>query len=926
MFTAAVERLPWQASCASNLEATKSRATFEQSVTGACVLIEQARAFRGPSIWSAVPVVRLTIDLGTGWRGDDDPSTYTAQRRTAALLARLYHDRDLAPSEAADLQTRTPVNRPIEWVGRTAIALQELAGDEFMRADRLTRRPADDATATFPYRHEELGLAAGGLAVRIVDAALAGDDGNLDVGALFASDVLAVAEAVGYGPSTREIVAAAQRRGVPVARPEPGRLFVVLGHGAAQRRVWATATDRTSLVGAYVAGDKGLTSRLLSDAMLPVPAESVVGTADEAAAAAGRIGCPVVIKPLDGNHGRGVSLDLTSDLAVREAFALALAAGKARSVVVQRQLTGRDYRALVVGGRLVAVSERVPAGVHGDGLSTVQELVEATNADTRRGDGHARQLTRLRLDDASRELLDSQGLSPGAVPEIGRRVQLARTANMSTGGTSIDRTDEIHPLNAALATESVAIVGLDIAGVDIVTPDIARPMAEDGGGIVEINASPGFRMHSHPSKGQARPVGDAVVDMLFPDEATARIPTVAVTGTNGKTTTTRMVAHLLRAAGHVVGLTTTDGIYVGDRLLAAGDMAGPASARAILRHPLVSAAALECARGGIVREGLGFDRCDVAIVTNVSADHLGLGGVETLEDLAEVKQVVPASVRPDGASVLNADDPLVLAMTPNVGGEVILFSADAENSTIHNHLAGGGRAAVLMSRHDGDYLSLLDGLDATDLIAVREIPATLDGRLRVNAMNALAAAAAGWSLGIALDIMRGALSTFRAGADTTPGRFNLIEVEGRQVMIDYAHNVAALEAVGDVVRRFGAPRSVAMLAIPGDRSDADARALARVAAGIFDGLVIREGNTRGRAPGETAAVLREAALAAGMPDHEIRVVLDEVEAAHATVDHAGPGGLAMIFVTHPKLIWDEMRARADTTMKATPDTVAAFST
>ena len=892
-----------------DLDAMRPPTMFNVSKTGVRVLIEQARVFRGPSIWSAVPVVRLVVDSGPHPSHDDGRSLVDVRRRVTALLAPLYRDLGLPVDDAARLQAPAPVNRTIEWVERAAVALQELAGDEFSPTDQVTRRPVDGATVVYPYRHEELGLAAGGLAVRIIGAALAGD-GDLDVGALFASDVLAVAEAVGYGPSTREIVAAARRRAVPVTRPEPGRLFVVLGHGMAQRRVWATATDRTSLVGAYVAGDKGLTSRLLRDAMLPVPAEVIVATADEAETAAGRIGYPVVVKPLDGNHGRGVSLDLTSGEAVRAAFVVALAAGKARSVVVQRQLTGRDYRALVVGGRLVAVSERVPAGVDGDGQSTVHELVEAANADHRRGDGHARQLTRLRLDDAATALLASQGLSAESVPKYGRRVLLARTANMSTGGTSIDRTDEIHPANRGMVVEAVAITGLDIAGVDIVAPDIARPLGEDGGGIVEINASPGFRMHTHPSEGSARPIGDAVVDMLFPDGATARIPTVAVTGTNGKTTTTRMVAHLLRAAGHVVGLTTTDGIYVGERLLAAGDMAGPASARAILRHPLVTAAALECARGGIVREGLGFDRCDVSIVTNVSADHLGLGGVETLEDLAEVKQVVPASVRPGGASVLNADDPLVLAMIPNVGGEVVLFSADAHNPVVLGHVEGGGRAAVLVKGNDGQRLRLLDGAIVEDLIPVTDIPATLGGRLQINALNALAAATAVWTLGVPLDVIRGGLATFQAGADTTPGRFNLIEVERRQVVIDYAHNVAALEAVGDVVRRFGAPRSVAMLAIPGDRSDDDARALATAAVGIFDGLVIREGNTRGRAPGETATVLREAALAAGMPQHEIRVVLDEVEAAHETVDHAGPGGLALIFVTHAKVIWDEMSRRA----------------
>ena len=883
---------------------------FVATGPGASVRIEQARAFRGPSIWSAVPVIRMVVDLERDGRGAGAPSHDQLSRCVAAQLRPLCDERGLPATSFPIAEGVSPGAGIMSCIRDVAVALQELTGDEFAASDHVTRRAGDGATAIFPYRHEEVGLAAGDLAVRIVEEALTDRTPDLDVEALFVGEVLKVAETVGYGPSTREIVAAAQRTGIPVSRPEPGRLLVVLGHGAAQRRIWATATDGTSLVGVYVAGDKGLTTRMLRDALLPVPAEAVVESADEAIAAAERVGSPVVVKPLDGNHGRGVSLDLTGADAVREAFRVALAAGKAQRVVVQRQLVGRDYRALVVGGQLVAVSERVPAGVVGDGVSTVEGLVATANADPRRGDGHARQLTRLRLDDAALELLARQGLSREGIPGAGRTIVLARTANMSTGGTAIDRTDAVDPVNVQLIEEAVAVVGLDIAGVDIVTPDIARSITVDGGGIVEINAAPGFRMHTHPSEGSPRAVGAAVVEMLFPAGSSPRIPIVAVTGTNGKTTTTRVVAHLLRAAGHRVGLTTTDGIYVGDRLLAAGDMAGPASARAILRHPSVEAAALECARGGIVREGLGFDLCDVAIVTNVSADHLGLGGVETLEDLAEVKRVVPASVRDGGASVLNADDPLVLGMIPHVGGEVLLFSSDADSPTIRRHVRDGGRAALLAGDGDRETLRFLTPESDEEVIGAAAIPATLDGRLRVNALNALAAAAAAWGLGIPVATIREALSTFEAGPETTPGRFNLIEVEGRQVIIDYAHNVGALEAVGDVVGRFGAPRSVAMLAIPGDRSDADARALATVAAGIFDGVVIREGNTRGRAPGETAAVLREAALAAGMPAHEVRVVLDEVEAAHATVDHANPGDLAVIFVTHPKLIWDEMVARA----------------
>jgi len=375
------------------------------------------------------------------------------------------------------------------------------------------------------------------------------------------------------------------------------------------------------------------------------------------------------------------------------------------------------------------------------------------------------------------------------VPESGRVVQLASTANLSTGGISIDRTDDIHPVNAELAREAALVAGLDVAGIDIVTADIARPMAEDGGAIVEVNAAPGFRMHTHPSEGEARPVAQHVMEMLFPLDQCGRIPIVAITGTNGKTTTTRMAAHLLRSAGQSVGMTTTDGVYIGERLVAAGDMAGPASARAVLRHPAVDAAVLETARGGILREGLGFDYCDVAIVTNIAADHLGLGGIETLEDMARVKAVVPASVRANGASILNADDPLVVGMARSAGGEVVFFGGDEKSPVLRNHRLVGGRIAVLALTLSGDMLRLVDESGEHDVLLASDIPATFGGMLRVNALNALAAAAAAWVRDVPISTIRNGLRTFHADFATTPGRFNLLDVEGRHVLVDYAHAV-----------------------------------------------------------------------------------------------------------------------------------------
>ena len=872
--------------------------------------IRQTRVYRGPNVWARVPVIDLLLDLGEFEHRPSNVIPRFNERLIAVLPTLESHGCSSGQLGGfiRRLERGTWLGHVVEHV---ALELQILAGSAVARGKTRVSGEPGVYHVVFQYRHEEVGLAAGRVAVRLVDHLAESAPPDPDLIASLLGDVPKVAETYGFGPSTGAIVAEAERRGIPVSRPDRKNSFVILGQGARQRRIWATVTGGTNLVAAYVAADKALTNRLLRDAGVPTPGEGVIDDADAAVGVAAGLGFPVVVKPLDGNHGRGVSLGVTGEAGVRDAFAIASAASKGGQVLVQRQVTGRDYRVLVIGGDVVAVAERVPAHVFGDGERSVRDLVDLANADPRRGDGHARPLTRIRTDDGASDYLTVQGLSWDDIPSPGRRVKLARTANLSTGGSAIDRTDQIHPANAALARDAALVADLDVAGVDIVTPEIARPMTVDGGAVVEVNAAPGFRMHTHPSEGEPRQVERAVVDALFPAGTPARVPVVAVTGTNGKTTTTRMVAHLLRAAGLRVGLTTTDGTYLDDRLLMAGDNAGPASARAILRHPGVEAAALEVARGGILREGLGFDRCDVAIVTNVSADHLGLGGVETLEDLARVKEVVPAATLRLGASVLNVDDPLVAGMVRYARGEIIFFGGDTENPVLRDHLLAGGRAALLVSTPAGEMLRLVSGGRDDDLLPSANIPATFGGLLRVNALNALAAAAAAWALGISIETIREGLAGFEATFATTPGRFNLMEVDGRHVLIDYAHNVAALEAVGEFVRRFPAPRAVAMLAIPGDRSNEDTTALGLLAGSIFDAVVIREAaNTRGRPRGESAGLLREAVGMAGLPPHEVRVVLDEVEAAHATVDLAAPGDLAVIFVTRPGVIWEELRARA----------------
>src|SRR5215204_4661824 len=871
--------------------------------------IRATKTYRGPSIWARAPVIHLSLDIG---ELEDRPTNTIPgfYERLTELIPSLYdHECSLGhPGGFLErLREGTLAGHVVEHV---ALELQNLAGVEVNRGKtRGTDKPGV-YDVVYAYTQEDVGLAAGKLAVRLINHLIHDSEPEFDFVRELEEGIIRLAEQFAYGPSTAAIVAAAEREGIPVLRLHPGRSLVQLGHGCHQQRIWATVTSATSDIADAIAGDKDLTNSLLENVGIPAPRGEIARTVEEAIAVAARVGYLVVLKPLDGNHGRGVCLDLGDEAEVRAGFAVAASESRDGRIVVERYLTGKDYRILVVDKRVVA--ERVPAHVVGDGVSTVGELVEIANADPRRGVGHEKVLTRIPLNERTLETLARQGLALDSVPEAGQHVRLQQTGNMSTGGTSIDRTDEIHPVNSEIARQAAMIIGLDVAGVDMIAPDIARSVRETGGGIVEVNAGPGLRMHTHPTEGHPRRVGRAIVDMLFPNGGSARIPIVAVTGTNGKTTTTRMIAHIMRAAGQHVGMTTTDGVYIDATQIAAGDMAGPSSAQMVLKNPAVDFAVLETARGGIVRSGLGFDRCDVAVVTNVSSDHLGLGGVATLEELARVKAVVPQAVFQDGASVLNADNEWTVRMAELARGEIVFFSMNEENPVIRDHRRERGRAVVLRQTPAGEMLTLLEDKEETSLLLASEIPATLGGRIRANVANALAAAAAAVARDVQLECIRDALREFTTDFAQTPGRFNLLDVAGRQVVMDYAHNVAALEAIADFVTRTAAPRSIGVVTVPGDRRDEDARAFGLLAGQIFDEVVVREDeNPRGRTRGEMAALLRQAVLDAGLPAHRIHTVTDEVAAAHAGVDLAAPGDLVVVLVDRVPLVWEALAQRAE---------------
>jgi len=687
-------------------------------------------------------------------------------------------------------------------------------------------------------------------------------------------------------------------------------------------------TSKTGALAVDIAGDKDMTRRLLASAGLPVPRGEIVRDEDAAAAAAKRIGFPVVTKPLDGNHGRGVGLDLRTERDVRGGFKRALVEARRGQVVVESYVTGNDYRVLVVGGRMVAVAERVPAGVTGDGEHTVRKLVEMTNEDPRRGIGHEKVLTKIKVDEVAVALVKKQGYALDDVPPEGVFVKLAATGNMSTGGISIDRTWEAHEENVEIAEEAARVVGLDVAGIDFLVPDIAQPVRETGGAIVEVNAAPGFRMHTHPTEGEAQFVAKDVVDLLFPPGTPSRIPIVAVTGSNGKTTTVRMIAHIFKGKGFRVGLTSTDGIYIDERLVKRADASGPKSAQMVLQNPRVDFAVFETARGGILREGLGYGKNDVAVVMNVTGDHLGLKGIDTIEQLAAVKQVVVEAVPKTGWAVLNADDPLVLEMRKACGGSVVLFSMEEGNTFIDRWVRRGRKAVVLEKSERGEMMVIREGRRTMPIAWIHTLPATFEGRARMMVQNAMAAAAAAHVAGAHLHDIRQGLRSFTTSSYQAPGRLNVFDLDGVKVLVDYAHNAAGLDTLGDFVERLTADTSggrpgetswsanlrVAVVATAGDRRDEDMRELGRVAARYFDDIIVREDrNTRGRERGETAALIlegvREAMARGGTRAGHAEVVLDEMDATRKALDRSRPGDLVVLCVDHATDVFKEVESR-----------------
>lgn len=851
--------------------------------------ILEIRTLRGPNYWSGYwkKLIIMRLDIGSFEKKPTNKIKGFYDRMIDVMPSLQSHG--CSYGEEGGFLKRVQEGT---WAGHSiehfALEMQTLAGMD--TGYGRTRETSEKGiyNVVFSYVEEEVGRFAARSAVRLwLD--LAGKRPVEEIKADLAKDIQEmreIREDVRFGPSTGSLVEEAVSRGIPYIRLNEQSL-VQLGYGVNQKRIQATTTVNTNMISVDIAGDKSATKKLLGDMGVPVPKGYRIRDIEDLESTISRIGYPIVIKPLDGNHGKGATVGIRN---MEEAtVAWEKAKEYSRWIIVEKQLIGSDFRALVVNNRLIAVAERVPAHVKGDGKHTIQELIDLTNEDPRRGYGHENVLTQIDIDNQTLRCIAKAGYTLETKLKKGEILHLKTTANISTGGTAIDCTDEVHPLNVFLFERIAKIIGLDVAGIDVIAPNVSEPLSENGGGIIEVNAAPGFRMHLAPSEGIGRNVAEHVIDMLFPPGTPSRVPIFAITGTNGKTTTTRLIAHILKNSGRTVGFTTTDGTYIGNQQITTGDNTGPVSAQLVLKDPTVDVAVLETARGGIIRSGLGFDHCDIGVVLNVAADHLGLKDVNTLEDLARVKSVVPRAVSRRGYAVLNAEDPNVYAMKEMVDGTVVCFSMDENNKNIKKRAERGRVSCV----YENGYVTILKGKWKVRIEKVSNIPITYGGRAEFMIQNVLAATLACFVHGVSIEDLRVGLTTFNAGTAQTPGRLNFVEVGDATVLMDYAHNPAGFSGLTDFINKLPNKYRTVVMNGTGDRRDEDIREMGFIAGNNFDRIVIRRGHyLRGRDEQNTYDLIKEGIAKSGRSP-AVRVIPESRDAIHHAIKYCRKGELVV---------------------------------
>ena len=849
--------------------------------------IVEIKILRGPNYWSIrrPKLIQMKLDLE---EMEQKPSNLISgfKEKLEKLLPGLYEHRCSEGVPGGFLSRLTDGTWMGHIIEHVALELQTIAGMDMGFGRTRTTGKEGEYFVVFDYMEEAAGVYAAKAAFNLVSSIINNTEYNLEDDV---QQLREIREDTRLGPSTGSIVEEAEKRGIPYIRLNKQSL-IQLGYGVNQKRFRATIAGSTSCIAVDIAGDKDETKNLLGAAEIPVPKGRIIYSDESAQDAVDAVGFPFVIKPINGNHGKGITTNITNIEQAEKALAAARQYG--RSVICEKYITGFDFRVLVINYKFICAALRTPASVTGDGEHTIQWLIDETNKDTRRGFGHEKVLTQIKVDSFTQKMLDEKGYILETIAPKGELVLLKPTANLSTGGTSTDVTDEVHPVNIFLAERIAKIIGLDICGIDIMATDLKTSLMENGGAVLEVNAAPGFRMHVEPSEGLPRNVAEPVVDMLYPNRASGRIPIIAITGTNGKTTTSRLTAHICKTAGYKVGFTTSDGVYIQNQMMMKGDCTGPRSAEFVLKDPTVDMAVLESARGGILKNGLAFSHCDIAIVTNVTADHIGLGGIQTLEQMAKVKAVLPETVFKHGFAILNAEDDLVYAMRKGLSCNVALFSMDENNKRLKKHCAAGGIAAV----YENGYVTIMKGTWKIRIEKVTEIPITFGGKAAHNIMNTLPSVLACYLFkNISVEDIRNALRTFVPSSSQTPGRLNLFQFKNFKFLVDFAHNPAGLNLLCDFVNQLDSTYKVGIISGTGDRRDDDIREIGRISAKNFDEIVIRQDrNLRGRTAEEIINLLVEGINESKQKDIPLTIIQDEKEAILHAYKNVRPGAIITI--------------------------------